>query len=381
MLMKKFEISEDTLEKIKRENEKCIGCNICMSGSPMLNDYCDSPLDLLGDMIDSGEVDSEIPYSCALCGYCNKVCTEDVDLMGVFAKLREDIVNNTDGRLPKELGYNSVKFHQKNSFSTRFSTDILHKADQSSTVFFPGCSLVAYSPETVQKTYEYLRLYMNGLGIYLSCCGKPTNCMGFKDDFKNYYKSLEVEFKKKNIKRVITACPNCFVTIRDNSPQIEVISLWEILRDIGIPEELKGIGNDLEMSLTVHDPCPTRLEVETHRAIRGILEELGIVVNEMKYNRENTLCCGSGGMTHLTNTALSEAQMDRRASESEDDHIITYCEECVESMKRGGKSGIHILDLLFNGDIYDVLNQKDNTLLKKWLNRYRAKTRIKKIKD
>ena len=379
--MKKIKISEKTLEKIEREKEKCIGCKICMKGSPMLNNYCDSPLDILGGMLESGEVDSEIPYSCALCGYCNQVCPKDVDLRGLFLKLREDIVNEANGKIPKQLGYNSVKFHQKNSFSKLFSTDIMHLTDNSDTIFFPGCSLMAYSPEIVQDTYKYLKQTMNGLGIYLSCCGKPTNCMGFKNDFKGYYESLEIEFKNKNIKRVITACPNCFVTIRDTSPNIEVISLWETLSDIGVPEKLMGIGKDLDTEFTVHDPCPTRLEAQTHDSIRNILSQLGLKINEMKYNRENTLCCGSGGMTHLTNTALSETQMTRRAEESKDNHIISYCEECAESMKRGGKSSIHILDLLFNSEIYEILDQKDTGLLNKWFNRYSGKSKIKKLKD
>lgn len=379
--MKKYKISHESLEKVKLENEKCIGCKICMKGSPMLNHYCDSPLDILGEIIDSKEVDSEIPYSCALCGYCNYVCPKNVDLKGVFLSLRQDIVESTEGNLPKELGYSSVKFHQKNSFSKAFSTDILHLEDYSETVFFPGCSLMAYSPKIIENTFEYLRKHLSGIGIYLSCCGKPTNCMGFKNDFKDYYKILEEEFKEKDIKRVITACPNCFVTIRDKSPEIEVVSLWNTLRDIGVPENLKGIGKDLDISFTIHDPCPTRLETETHRAIREITCELGLKINEMKYNRENTLCCGSGGMLHLTNKTISESQMSRRAREARDEFIITYCEECVESMKRGGKSSIHILDLLFNEEIYNRFNQGDLNTLSKWLNRYRGKRRIVKLKD
>jgi hypothetical protein len=41
-------------------------------------------------------------------------------------------------------------------------------------------------------------------------------------------------------------------------------------------------------------------------------------------------------------------------------------------MRRGGKKSYHILDLLFNGD-YQDMEQINQGLIRKWVNRYNGK--------
>ena len=379
--MRRIDVSKKNIDKIKLESEKCVGCNQCLKGCPMLEKFCDSPGKLLNKIIEEKQIDYQIPYSCFLCGYCTMSCHKNVDLAELFLSLREDIVKETKGKLPKELGYNKVKFHQKSSFSKIFSTDIENPSNESSTIFFPGCSLMGYSPDVVEKTYRYLRSNINGLGIYLTCCGKPTHSMGYTKDFNRYYNDLRDEFNNKKIKKVITACSNCFNTIKDNSKDIEVISLWEVIDRIGVPKNIKGRGKNIEATFSIHDPCPTRNERELQDSIRNILKDIELKVNEMNFSKEKTLCCGSGGMTGVTNITLAQHQMKKRANESKEEYIVTYCEECVESMKRGGKKSLHILDLLFNEDIYSRLDQQQISIMKKWTNRYKGKKLLKNFKD
>lgn len=366
--------TSDNTMRIIKEEQKCIGCNACMKGCPMLHKFCDSPKVLLKELLESGTFDYKLPYSCMLCGYCTKVCPKGVDLKSLFLELRRDAVDQTNGKLPKDLGASAVNFHQKFSFSNLFTSDIQNL--QSGTIFFPGCALMSYSPEIVQKTYSYLGEKIPGIGIYNKCCGKPTSFMGKEEKFKEYFSILENEFLSKKVKKVITGCQNCFMTISNNSNIVEVVSLWEIISSVGIPENRKGIGGSIELEFTIHDPCPTRDVDVIHESVRDITTQLGVKVKEMKFNRGKTLCCGSGGMVSVTQGHIAKAHTERRANEASTDYIITYCQECVESMRRGGKSSFHILDLLFNDNFKDM-EQKNNSTLGKWLNRYKGK----KIKD
>lgn len=378
--MKKISIREENIKKIEIESQKCIGCKLCMKGCPMLHEFCQSPDKLLEQLSKEKKVNYELPYSCLLCGYCTAVCPKDVDLNDVFFSLRKDIVSETKGKLPKDLGYAGVKFHQKSSFSKLFSTDIKGLGESSDTVFFPGCSIMAYSPEIVDKTYRYLKDKMPGIGIYIQCCGKPTLFMGQEGEFKSYYDVIRKDFEENNIKRVVTSCLNCFNTIKNNSKDVEVISLWEIISKMKVPIEAKEKGKDIDTIFTIHDPCPTRHEKRIHDSIRDILNQIGINNNEMKFNRENTLCCGSGGMVGVTNNKVCLAQKTKRANETKEEHIVTYCEECVGSMKKGGKKSIHILDLLFNEEIYNTFDQEETSTTKKWINRYKGKVKFNNIK-
>lgn len=368
--MKNVKISDKTMKLIIKEEEKCTGCKQCMKGCPMLDKFCDSPKELLGQLKSTEEFKHSLPYSCMLCGYCSKVCPTSVDLKSLFLELRRDTVGINNGKLPGELNTKGVDLHQKLSFSNLFTSDIQNL--QSDTIFFPGCGLLAYSPKIVEKTYNHLRGKVEGIGIYTKCCGKPTNYLGKEEKFKEYYSILEKEFKEKGIKKVITGCQNCFITIGNKSKDIEVVSLWEVLSKVGIPEDKKDMCIGTDKEFTIHDPCPTRNEGEIHNSIRRIVDDLGLNVEEMEFKKGRTLCCGAGGMVPITQGQIAKDHTMRRAQEAKTEYIITYCQECVESMRKGGKSSYHILDLLFNEELEDM-EQINQNLMNKWINRYKGK--------
>lgn len=375
--MGKYKLDDRLYKMIENEEEKCIGCKLCTKGCPMLEIFSDNPKDLLKELLEEASFDYELPYSCMLCGYCREVCPKDVDFEAIFVEMRKEVFKLSKNKLPRELGYGGVKFHQANSFSSIFSTDI--KNLNGDTIFFPGCSIMAYSPEIVERTYRYLDRLIPGIGIYINCCGKPTISMGDEKSFEQYHSILETDFESNNVKTVVTACLNCYKTLKENTRGIEVITLWEVLAEKGIPKDKIGIGKDIENKFILHDPCPTRDIDSIHEGVRRILDDLGLEVVEMKNSKRNTLCCGSGGMVGGYKPDLARARKIDRAKEVSGEKIVTYCEECVESMKIGGKDSVHILDLLFNDDIYDGFNQEDMTLVSKWINRFKGKIRFNKI--
>ena len=161
------------------------------------------------------------------------------------------------------------------------------------------------------------------------------------------------------------------MSILSNSPDIEVISLWEYIDKSGVPAEAKNKSS--EYSFVLHDPCPTRDVDSIHVAVRNIIAALGIEIDEMKYSKGKTLCCGAGGMVAITQNDIAKAHMRRRATEKDADYILTYCQECVESMRRGGSKSLHILDLIFLDDFLEV-NQGNQSTFDKWKNRFIAKT-------
>lgn len=379
--MKELKLSNEIKEKIKIEESKCTGCKLCMKNCPMLPTYCNTPKELLKNAVDNKAISVEIPYSCAICGYCTEVCPKKVDLNELFFQLRKSAVVENKG-VPKEFGRTSVKYHQKNSFSKAFTTGIKTLQDSTAeTVFFPGCSLTAYSPKLVLKVYNYLNEKLPGTGIMLKCCGKPTQFMGDEDTFQEYYSKVKADFEAGKVKEVITACQNCYKIMVKQSPHIKVTSLWEVIAREGVPEGITNRTRELGIRFALHDPCPTRDEDKIHTSIREILAMLGIEIEELKYSRSNTLCCGSGGMLGVTNNDLALKHMKKRADQAKAEHFATYCEECVQSLKRGGKKAVHILDLLFNEEMYASkdFNQSSQGTLKSWINRYNGVRLINKL--
>jgi Fe-S oxidoreductase len=380
--MKKIELSSLWIQKLNSEADKCIECKLCMKNCPMLSTFSSTPKELLKGIGAEGKINDQIPFSCCLCGYCTQVCPKDIDLKEVFYGLRRYITKE-NGEVPRVKGYNTVKFHQKNSFSRLFTAS--HKPESQQGIkraFLPGCSLTSHSPYMVKKIYEYLRTKLPNTGIILKCCGKPTESMGEDNKFKKYYNELQREIDKMNVSEIIVACQNCYKTINQHSKNVRVRSLWEVMAELGVPEEKKGIGKNVDVQFAIHDPCPTRKEAEIHKSVRNILKELGFSTIEFENCKENTSCCGRGGMVGVTNNKLATEQMKKRAEQTEASHILSYCQSCVEAMIIGGKKSVHILDLVFNDDMYESNNftQSQKGAMKQWFNRYEGKRMIDSLK-
>ena len=316
-------------------------------------------------------------FSCVSCGLCAHVCPSDIDFGDIFSTSKKTYA--TDKSILKKYGYDGVRFHQKNSFSKHFSTTMkFSKGEYTHMAFMPGCALSSYSPKLVQDVFAHLRSILPGIGIIQQCCGTPTRMVGDMAQFGVYHAQLENDLASMGATTVVSACENCYMSIKTYAPHIEIVSLYSILAKHGIPKEaMNAFGSHEKVAL--HDPCPTRFERHLHEDVRTLLKVLELPFEEFKYNREKTLCCGSGGMLELTNPALAKEQMKTRAEQTACGSIVSYCQSCAESMSRGGKNGLHLLDFIFNAK--EISHQPKQGVVKKWYNRYRSRKRIEALKD
>ena len=365
-----------------QEASRCFQCEckLCMKECEMLTEFTSCTAELFRDILSRGDVDPIIPYSCNMCKQCTLVCPKEFPLMDRFMDIRIQKVRENKGKSPMK-GHKVIDMHQMLGFSSFFTTSIPAKNGAKTTrVFIPGCSLPSYKPELVGKIIEHLQDRLPGTGVILKCCGKPTKALGQVDAFEKRYAELQAEIDRLGAEEIIVACQSCYVTMLAYSPNQKVRSLWEVLPEIGLPEKAVGIGKDADFSIAVHDSCPTRDVTQIQNGIRSIMNSLGYPVEEPPHTRETTRCCGFGGMVVPANPDLALRVMERRTAEVKSDVMVTYCAACRESMVRGGKKALHILDLIFSGpwkkdSSYPGLPDSPIT---SWANRYKAKRLIRK---
>lgn len=376
MSSKKFTIDKgETIDQIKNISEECVDCGICREECSLLSQLKNNPKELFDSLLQQREIEPLVPYSCNSCSLCREVCPKSLDIGKAFQQMRKEIVDKNGGVSPLK-GHNSVHLHQKLSFSSVFNKVIKDdKADKVTRVFMPGCSLCSYNPELVFKTFEYLKEKLPGTAMVIKCCGKPTEALGEGELFKSRYGKLQKTIEKLDAEEVITACQSCFVTLSKNSPQLKVKSLWTVFKEIGIPESSKDIGKDSDINFAIHDSCPTRDEKEIQNSVRWIMEELGYKVEETEHSKEKTRCCGNGGMVATVNGDITSKVINKAVKETKSEYIITYCASCRESMLKGGKKTLHILNLIF-GEKWTSTSivPKGTSLVKNWSNRYKVKT-------
>lgn len=357
------------------EATRCLQCECkhCMKECIMLNDFCEYPKQLMENTLNSACIDPLIPYSCNMCSQCTIKCPQEYKFSEIFGEIRKELVKVGAGPLP---GHKPIHMHQYLGFHPIFNiVQSDKKAGFTKRVFMPGCSLPSYNPEAVGKILKHLQAKLPGTGAVLRCCGKPTKAMAMEKEFKERYQLLEDAFEQLGAEEIIVACQSCYATVSQYSPKRKVRSLWELLPEIGIPEEAKGVGKGRK--LNVHDSCVTRDVANIHEGIRFILEEMGFEVEELENSRNNTRCCGFGGMVVPVNPDVAQRVMKRRAEEGQAEIMVTYCAACRESMIKGGRKGLHILDLMFNGDYEKTGVPGLQGSLQNWVNRYKAKQQIK----
>lgn len=362
--MKRVPITEDVLAFVKEESVKCIGCRACMKGCPMLSEYCDNPKELLGRLSQDGSFSGEMPYTCMLCGYCAQACPKEVSFRDVFFAFRQCAVREYKGTLPRELNTGGVRLHQKLSDSPLISGQI--KAAE--TLFFPGCALLAQGPDVTIRTYAYLKESIPDLGFTNRCCFKPTEYLGDETAFAAYAEKLYADLRKAGVKTLLTACSNCYMSFRRHLPEMQIRSVYEVLAKTGIPEEKKNVFAG-RTSVYFHDPCPTRSETELQEAVRTLAKQMGLIPEELEFNRTRTLCCGTGGMIRQTAPAIHKKHKSRRAEEGGPGQYLTYCRECADTMTEAGRPALHILDLLFS----DGMISPPSGLMRGWTNRIRSR--------
>lgn len=361
------------LELIEEISGKCVECGICANSCMLLKNSCNSPKKYFEKVLQQGIQDTLVPYSCSTCDLCRKVCPKNLNIKDAFKAIRQAIVISNNGN-SQIKGHRAVHFHQKLSHCNLFKYSPREKCR---VLFLPGCSLSAYSPQLVEKTFDYLKTKIPGIKIMLSCCGNPTEAIGEKEKFEKYYKDFEADILKSEADVVITACQSCYTTISNNSKTIQVKSLWTVLKEIGIPEYSKNLFNKNKEVFTVHDSCATREVTEIHTAVRYIINELGISLTEMKFSGEKTKCCGMGGMACAANPKLSK-EMTRDLVKDELASVITYCASCREAIAGASRKSFHILELIFSAEPDSLISKhiQPKSPLKNWSNRLKVKSKI-----
>lgn len=173
-------------------------------------------------------------------------------------------------------------------------------------LFWVGCA--GSFDQRAQKITKAFVAILNKVGISYAILGKEEMCTG--DPVRRAgneflfqmmaYQNIRL-LNNYGIKKIITACPHCFNTLKNEYPSLggnyEVIHHTTFLQQL-IDEgkiKLKEGGGFKGKKITYHDSCYLGRANNIYEAPRKIMEMLDAELVEMKRCRSNGLCCGAGG--------------------------------------------------------------------------------------
>ena len=183
------------------------------------------------------------------------------------------------------------------------------------------------------------------LGDEESCCGEPARRIGNEYLFQmQAIKNIEV-LKNYNIKKIVTTCPHCFNSIKNEYPQFEgefeVVHHTEFIDQL-IQEGRLKLVEGMDKVITYHDSCYLGRHNDIFAAPREIISQIPETrLVEMERSKERGFCCGGGGgrfwMEERTGTRTNEMRTDQ-VIETKASIVATACPYCLQMFEDGIKS-------------------------------------------
>ncbi|NNM19203.1 MAG: (Fe-S)-binding protein [Croceitalea sp.] len=185
------------------------------------------------------------------------------------------------------------------------------------------------------------------LGTEESCTGDPAKRAGNEFLFQMQAMTNIEVMNAYEIKKVVTACPHCFNTIKNEYPGLggnyEVVHHTQFLKQLLDEGKISLEGGTYKgKRITYHDPCYLGRANNVYEAPRELISKLDAELVEMKNCRKKGLCCGAGGAQMFKEPEKGDKDVNiertEQALETTPDIIAAACPFCNTMMTDGVKN-------------------------------------------
>lgn len=211
-------------------------------------------------------------------------------------------------------------------------------------IFLPSCKVKAKYRDASKKLQKYLETKesVSTVGCCKVFCNKLT-----KED------------------TAVVICNNCAAIMEESSSAQKIEFVWEII--VNDPEfQFPDYHGE---RMTIQDCWRAYDKRSVQDAIRSILHKMNIDVIELEDNYEQTKFCGAdllepctdiekkfapkryvengADMYHPIPKEEEDIWLRNYCEQIETEKVVCYCMACLDGIQRGGKTAVHLLELIF----------------------------------
>ncbi len=297
-------------------------------------------------------IPEETPWYCTTCGACLDRCPTFVNPIDESIDLRRYQVLTT-GKMPKSVGDVMRNMERQGNpwgmppedriaWAEGLDVHELMPGDETDVLLFLGCAY-AYDERNKKVAQAIVHLLKQAevdfgvLGLDEMCCGETSRRLGHEYLFQMMVEQNLETFGKVKFKRIVSPCPHCYNTLKNEYPQFgaqfQVQHLTELLAELPLLEnESPSNGNGTQGRLVYHDSCYLGRYNQIYEQPRQLLSQAEVDQVEMDRQGENSFCCGGGGgqmwMETDPNTRINHRRLDQ-AINAGADVVATACPYCL----------------------------------------------------
>ncbi len=334
-----------------------IKLNLLKNG-PLLTKNGAAVLPLIGGG-QEGSVADEVIWECTTCGACMEVCPVFIEHVPKIVDMRRNLVE-MQSKFPEELLSFFENMEQRGNpwgiapgERVKWAAEIEVKpfeAGKTEYLFFVGCA-GAFDARNRRTTLAMAKILdasgisWGTLGRDELCCADSLRRLGNEFIFDRMVKENIRLFEERGVKKVITQCPHCYSTLKNDYRQygieLEVHHHTEFINGLIEEGKLKldkvgDLGN-----VVFHDSCYLGRHNLIYEAPRKVVTSVtGRAPTEMDGHHGRAFCCGAGGgrmwMEEPIGKHINVARVEEALNKNPET-ICVCCPYCMTMFEDGLK--------------------------------------------
>ena len=311
------------------------------------------PMPIIGQAIPEQAI-----WDCVSCGACMEECPVVVEHVPTIIDLRRNLVLE-ESKIP-ETGMSALLSMEQRGHpwrGTQYSRtdwaegmDMPKLADHpdAEILFWVGCTPALEQrgqgvARSMAKVLKAAGVDFAILGDEETCTGDPARRMGNEYLYQTMAQQTIETLNRYNVKKIVTLCPHCFNTMRNEYPQFggiyEVLHYSQYIDDLIRQGRVKPIKM-MNTTVAYHDSCFLGRHNGVYDQPRNIAKAIpGLKLVEMEpHCRQRGFCCGAGGghmwIEESQGTRINHVRTDHFL-ETEADTVGVSCPFCLQMMTEG----------------------------------------------